>query len=370
MLAILLKKTKWLLVACCMSSVLAFAHDAQMGCGADCTCGCAMGYPCHCGDHSSNQVINNEMEYIEDSYTNADNYTEEDYRYYVEFMNSPWYTAGGSWEYPLCCGQTGVWFAEQPALFKPLMADPRQICYSVGWRFDDQVLHKNVIDVSFGDSLSLYEWTNFQIGSWCGRLRVEVEGALWACFSPCQESAPLLNADYYGGIPITFACDGWAFRLRAFHISSHIGDEFLLSHPRFKRLNPSAEYLDFFASHDFTNDIRIYGGIGWIVRQDETFHCSPFYAAAGAEVRLQSMGNIDWCNMLYGVPIFGMHFRFSKDYKRHVDATYVLGYEWGKLTGLGRKVRAYLEYHDGYSTEGQFCQRPTNYLSFRTSYSY
>lgn len=317
-------------------------------CGPDCACGCQEGYPCCCGQD----------EYLQ--------WLEE----YYAFIDSPWYTAGGSWENLNCC-MPGVWFPEEPMLFKPFLADPRQLCYSLGWRLDDRVLDKHVIDISFADTLALYEWCNVDIGPFCGgRLRIELEGGLWAVFSPCKESAPLDNADYYCGIPITYAIDRWAFRLRAYHISCHIGDEFLLLHPRFGRLNPSAEYLDFFVSHDLTNDIRVYGGVGWTFDQDESFEMSPFYAEAGVEVRLQELGNIDLCNCLYGTPFYAMHWRYRKDFKHHMDMTYVLGYEWGKLTGLARKVRAYFEYHDGYSLEGQFAKFPTKYVSFRLSYSY
>lgn len=276
----------------------------------------------------------------------------------------PWYILGCDWE-DCCCGY-GLWFPEEPALFKPFLADPRQMSYSVGYRFNDKVLHNSIIDVSFADTLAIYEWCNW----WGGRLRFEIEGALWAVFSPSQESAPLVNADYYGGIAFTYCYDNWALRLRAFHISSHIGDEFLLMNPHFGRMNPSSEYIDLFGSYDLTNEIRLYGGLGWIFAQDESFHCSPFYGAVGLEMRLQSFGGIDWCQMLYATPFYGMHFRFSKDFKHHVDATYVLGYEWGKFTGMARKVRVYLEYHDGYSVEGQFCHHPTSYLSLRASYSY
>lgn len=271
-------------------------------------------------------------------------------------------------EYAARCGLTGVWFPEEPVLFHPFIADPRQVTYSVGWRLNDQALVKNVIDVSYGDTCAFYEWVN--VWPWNGRLRIELEGALWAVFSPLQYSAPLINADYYCAIPITYAIDRWAFRLRGYHISCHIGDEFLLNHPHFRRRNPSAEYLDFFVSHDLTDDIRVYGGIGWIVDQDKSFINDRFYAEGGAELRLHQLAYISRCNRLYVVPIYGMHFRFRRDFKHHIDATYVLGFEVGKFSGLCRKFRTFLEYHDGYSCEGQFARFATNYISLRFSYGY
>jgi Protein of unknown function (DUF1207) len=266
------------------------------------------------------------------------------------------------------CGRSGVWLPEDPVLYRPMIADPRQIAYSVGWRFNDQVLVKNTIDVSFGDSVAFYRWCHaWPFG---GELQIELEGALWAVFDPLHDSSPLMNADYYGGIPITYAVGDWEFRLRFYHISSHIGDEFLMDHPGFDRRNASAEFVDFFASNDLTDEIRLYGGLRYIVAQDNEFKCSRFSVQWGTELRVSQLGFLDSCENLYGEPFLAMNFCWTKDYKHHLDQTYVLGYEWGKLSGLCRKLRLYIEYHDGYSLEGQFCKQATNYFSIRTQYGY
>ena len=40
---------------------------------------------------------------------------------------------------------------------------------------------------------------------------------------------------------------------------------------------------------------------------------------------------------------------------------YKLGYEISKMQGVGRKMRVYVEYHRGYSYEGQFFNKKTQY---------
>lgn len=271
-------------------------------------------------------------------------------------------------EFARRCNLYGIWLPEGPPLFRPFIADPRQITYSVGWRFNDQAIGKNVIDVSYGDTFPVYRWCN--VWNTGGDLQLEVEGALWAVFCPLEESAPLVNADYYVGFPIVYSLGDLAFRLRGYHISSHAGDEYMIEHPSFERCNPSAEYLDFYVSYQFTQDIRLYGGVGLRVRQDESFHCSNWYAETGAELRLYELGYHDYCNRLYGEPFFAMNFRFQSDFRNHVDATYAIGYEWGKFSGLRRKLRIFLEYHDGYSVEGQFCKEHTSYLAIRATYGF
>jgi len=265
-------------------------------------------------------------------------------------------------------GLSGIWMPECPPLFRPLIADPRQIMFSVGWRFNDQAFTKNNIDVSYCDSFAVYRW--FDVGPFHGDLQLDLEGCLWALFDPMTFSAPLMNADYYVGFPLTYAFGPWSFRLRGYHISSHIGDEFLLNHPGFDRRNPSAEFLDFFASYELTDDIRVYGGVGYVLAEDDSFKRKRFYAAAGTELRLYELGFFSCRNRLYGTPFFAMHIRWSPDFHNHIDSTFVLGYEWGKLSGLQRRLRLFIEYHDGYSAEGQFCRIPTNYFSIRMSYGF
>ncbi len=50
--------------------------------------------------------------------------------------------------------------------------------------------------------------------------------------------------------------------------------------------------------------------------------------------------------------------------------TYALGYEIGKYCGLYRRLRLFLEYHDGYSVEGQFAHIPTNYFELALTYGF
>jgi hypothetical protein len=309
-------------------------------------------------------------------------YAEYDPEFDVEWNNrsfgsdfdSEYASEGNWWNKPIWCTECceypvwWEWMPELPILMRPFIADPRQITFSAGWRFDDQALVKNVIPVSFADSFPIIRWHN--VWPWCGCLEIDLDGAVWAVFDPLHDSSPLMNADYYGGLSITYAIENWQFRLRGFHISSHIGDEFLLNHPHFRRLNPSAEYLDFFISNDLTDQIRIYAGLGYMVAQDESFHVKPFYVEGGAEVRAYDFGFSDPCGKVYGTPFFAFYMRHNGSQKHHIDMTYALGYEIGKTYGLERRMRVYMEYHDGYSLEGQHAKCPTNYFALRLTYGF
>lgn len=262
----------------------------------------------------------------------------------------------------------GIWLPEGPPAFRPFIADARQVTFGVGWRFNDKALGKNLIPVSFGDTFPIFRWID--VGYFRGDLQFEIEGAVWAIFDPLHESSPLIDADYYVGFPITYLFGDWAFRARGYHISTHIGDEFLLNHPHFDRKNPSIEAFDIYFSYQFTKDIRLYGGLGWVACQDDSFRVGPFYAQAGAEIRVSQLGYRDYCNRLYGEPFLAMDFYYQSHFDHHINSTYAIGYEWGKVSGIRRKFRIFLEYHDGYALEGQFCKEATRYLSIRGTYGF
>ena len=262
----------------------------------------------------------------------------------------------------------GIWLPEGPPAFRPFIADPRQVTLSVGWRFNDKTLGKNLIPVTLGGNFPIFRWVD--IWPMRGDVQFEIEGAVWAIFDPLHASSPLIDADYYIGFPITYLFGNWAVRLRGYHISTHIGDEYLLDHPHFSRKNPSIEAFDLYASYQFTHDIRLYGGIGWVACQDDSYRVGPFYAQAGAEIRLFQIGYKDYCNRFYGVPFLAMDFYYHSHFKHHVNSNFAIGYEWGKVSGIRRKMRIMLEYHDGYSLEGQFSKFPTHYLAIRATYGF
>jgi len=286
------------------------------------------------------------------------------------YQRNAWYLTAPDTDYRFAREHRlwGVWLPEGPPAFRPFIADPHQVVFGIGWRFDDRVLGKNLVPVSFGDNFLIFRWID--IWPFRGDLQAEIEGAVWAIFDPLHKSAPLIDADYYVGFPLTYLFGDWAFRLRGYHVSTHIGDEFLLDHPHFDRRNPSIEAFDFYVSNQFTEDIRLYGGVGWVACQDDSFRVGSFYCHAGAEIRFFGFGYRDYCDRLYGVPFFAMEVYYQSHFKHHVTSNFAIGYEWGKLSGIRRKFRLFLEYHDGYAAEGQFCKLPTHYLSIRGTYGF
>lgn len=271
----------------------------------------------------------------------------------------------------ICCALPrpqiqAIWLPQNTVLFQPLIADPRQVINAASLRFNDDVIGKNVGAVSFGGD---YIFIRFKdILRWRGDMDLGIQAGIFAVFDLDHPEACLVNTDFFVAGLCTYAYGGWSYRFRLWHLSSHLGDEFLICNPGFDRRNLSDNGVDFFASYQWGRALRIYGGIGYTYYRDKEFPEDPVYLEAGSEIRV--FGGKDCFNKLYIQPFLAMHFRSWQEHDFDIDQTYALGVEWSKIQGIGRKVRIFLEYHSGYSKEGQFVKERADYAAIKMEYGF
>ena len=184
----------------------------------------------------------------------------------------------------------GVWFPQQTVLFQPLVAAPRQPMYYAEYRMGDNIMGTRSIGVALGDEFAIFRWHDVFPAH--GDLQIGILAGIWFVFNmksfPNGEFSELVNTDYLVGIPLSYAFDAWSFRMLIYHISSHLGDEFLVNRPNFldKRVNPSFEAWELISSYQFTTGFRFYFGPGVILHSDNTFPMKTFYVKYGAELRM------------------------------------------------------------------------------------
>jgi hypothetical protein len=266
---------------------------------------------------------------------------------------------------------SGVWFPQMTELFQPLVADPRNVTYIIGWRSGDRVCGSKAVNIALGDDFAIYRWID---ALWGGDVQVGIEAGIWSVFNmdPGKPNiaggTELVNTDFYVGIPITYARDKWSFRLRGYHISGHLGDEYMVNHPNVQRVNPSIEAIDFYTSYQATEAVRVYVGPGAYVHSDPTYRWKPLYIQYGTEARF--WGHKFYYQKLHGNCFFAMHVRNLEQLHYNWDVTTRAGYEFSKLQGIGRKFRAFVGYHYGYSLEGQFAKERTEYFEFDLNYGF
>ncbi len=260
----------------------------------------------------------------------------------------------------------GVWLPQQTVLFAPLVADPRQVTYSIGYRFHDKALGKEIVPVTFGDNFPIYRWIN--VGPYQGDMQISIEAGVWADFSLKLKDGGLINADYYVGFPLTYAYDRWSYRLRFAHMSSHLGDEFIVENPDVVRKNVSYEFLDLTGSYQLSDAVRLYAGAAVIVRYNKEYPMRRCFVNYGAEVRMLGLRSL--FHRLYMQPFFAVNFANWQLNDWKLDQTYAFGVELSKLRGVGRKVRLYAEAHDGYSRAGQFQKLRSRYFALKFGFGF
>jgi len=172
-------------------------------------------------------------------------------------------------------------------VFCPLVADPKatQSFASVlrerpGAASGDTAV--TIASVGIADAFGLGRWNGDAPGD---GLQISLSAGVFAQFDLDSPSYDLLNADYIIGIPITYRNGWYSMRLRVYHQSSHLGDEYLLREPpeRRDRENLSFESLEALLSADL-GPLRVYGG-GEVLFSRNPSDLERTVAHGGAEFR-------------------------------------------------------------------------------------
>lgn len=266
----------------------------------------------------------------------------------------------------------GIWFPQMTVLFPPLIASPREPMYYVAYRWGDKVVGRKAVAVALGDEFPIFRWRD--VFRWHGDLQIGINAGVWAVFNfqhidhSRGDSCELFNTDYLLGIPLSYAVNRWSFRLMPYHISSHLGDEFIVNRKITTRCNPSFEALEFVSQYQVNRQLRLYAGPGVVFHSDDSFKMKPLYILYGMEVR--AGGTKLNYHRLYGTPFLAIFINNWQERRWGFDTTIKAGYEFSKLQGIGRKMRFFASYHNGYSWEGQFFKKHTQYGEFGLSWGF
>ena len=75
-------------------------------------------------------------------------------------------------------------------------------------------------------------------------------------------------ADFRGGIPLSYGYGKHRTKLGYYHLSSHLQDEFMAANPGFVRVNYARDVLVLGHSYYMTDQLRIYGEVGYAFVSD------------------------------------------------------------------------------------------------------
>src|SRR5256885_11490665 len=257
-------------------------------------------------------------------------------------------------------------------LFRPLLADQREPRFYADYRRvrfrGSQVLaegHGSSIDaalVAFGGAFGI--WGLRQLRG-CDGVQISMFGAVFAQFNLDANSADLLNADYFVGPEATLRRGIWSGRLRLYHQSSHLGDEFLLNYAidhGVRRQDMSLEIVDGLASVE-QPWWRLYGGGGLVLPsgKDPDLASRPGFFQWGLEVRGPTFQPWSWLRSTSLRPVFGANFMSVQSNGWNVNTSLNGGLEWGSPSA-GHRVRVLFEFQRGAVLFAQFFLAKTQHF--------
>ena len=85
-----------------------------------------------------------------------------------------------------------------------------------------------------------------------GDWQLAIAAGVFSQFNMQSATTDLVNTDYLIGIPLTYCRGAVATRVRLYHQSSHLGDEYLL-HTRAQRVSLSFEAAELLVSDEIAN---------------------------------------------------------------------------------------------------------------------
>jgi hypothetical protein len=245
-------------------------------------------------------------------------------------------------------------------VFCPLVADPKGQASFVSYlreTSDDGDL--DIGSVGISDYLGLMRIGGPGPGD---GFQLSIAGSVFAQFDLNTTTYDLINADYTIGLPITIRRGGFSTRIRVYHQSSHLGDEFdefLLreADPTFVRENISFESAEAILSLD-RGPLRVYGGGEYLLRRSPR-DLERSLMHGGIELRpakrLARFGAIAGVRFVAAADVKASE---QQDWNPAVSVR--AGFEFDRPRDVeppGRRWALFFEAYDGPSPYGQFFRR-------------
>ena len=153
----------------------------------------------------------------------------------------------------------GFWLLPQGLIYRSYLAgpkEPRMAATIVRIQEDSSIM-----DGTAGARVAL-----FRIGTKDPirprGFEMDVEGAAMVRLD-LEEEVDVRSTDYRAGVPFTWGDDRHQWKFAYYHISSHLGDEFLIKNPDFPEFFQVRDALVLGYSHYVTDWLRLYAEAGW-----------------------------------------------------------------------------------------------------------
>lgn len=227
-------------------------------------------------------------------------------------------------------------------IYRSYLAGPQESHMSAVFNFQSGSQHNSFLDLTAGGHVGLIRYGTVG-GPRPGGFQLDAEGSAPVRLD-LREERDLRSADFRLGFPLTWAYGPYEAKFGYYHLSSHLGDEFILKHPGYPRLNYVRDELVLGLAYRIAPAIRLYGEAGYAFYR--AGGAGPWQFQFGAEY--STLNPTGW----RGSPFFAAHGNIRPE----VNGGYVslqTGWQW-RGDGPGRLMRVGLNYFNGKSSQYSF----------------
>src|SRR5213592_5068991 len=176
--------------------------------------------------------------------------------------------AGAAVQAPLPDGRPAT------VVFQPLLADPKEPRFFATYLWARSPrLASRLGTVGFGQTIGLLRGRDWQLG---------IAAGVFSEVNMESSTTDLLNTDYLVGLPLTYRHGSLATRLRLYHQSSHLGDEYMV-HTNARRIDLTFQAVELLVAREMAR-WRVYGGGDYIFAHSPT-DLKPGVLHGGLEFR-------------------------------------------------------------------------------------
>ncbi|MCB4791900.1 MAG: DUF1207 domain-containing protein [Elusimicrobia bacterium] len=228
-------------------------------------------------------------------------------------------------------------------LFVPLLADPRELHFALRMAFPQK--DGAAAEVAIGHYYGIYRWA---FSNDRGAVQVNIGGGIFPRFN-FANNRDLQVIDFYGNIPFDVRLNKWSGRFMVYHVSSHLGDDYIRTSGQIASSN-SWNSLRSILSYDINSALRLYGGYTYhllVYPPEQKKHTFQ----SGFELTSNFFGNgyakAYWANDMQWWERTDMKAQFNSQ----------IGIKVGRKSKNGRSISYFLEYTTGPEYYGQLFKR-------------
>src|SRR5205807_80787 len=134
-----------------------------------------------------------------------------------------------------------------------LAADPKEPEFFATYLWQrSSRLSSRLGSVGFGQTIGILRARDWQLS---------IAAGVFSQFDLSSTTADLMNTDYLVGLPVAYRRGNTAMRLRVYHQSSHLGDEYMI-HAHAQRVDLSFEAAELLVARELADPLLLPGS-GW-----------------------------------------------------------------------------------------------------------